>query len=86
LLIEARSSPQAAITDPITMSESKSTTPKRQLIEDIRQYNASASPKFLEQFDDDALAQYRDHLKAAKEKQVRIHGWVRPQTKLRMVS
>jgi hypothetical protein len=71
------------------MSESKSTTSKRQLIEEIRIYNTSVEPKFLEQFDDAALQQYLEHLKAAKEKEVRIGGWVRgqrSQQKLKMVS
>jgi hypothetical protein len=71
------------------MSESKSTTSKRQLIEEIRLFNTSVEPKFLEQFDEAALQQYLEHLKAAKEKEIRIGGWVRgqrPQQKLRMVS
>jgi hypothetical protein len=68
------------------MSDIKSPTSKRQLIEEIRQFNTSAEPKFLEQFDEPALQQYLEHLKAAKEKEVRIGGWVRRQPKLRMVS
>lgn len=59
---------------------------KRQLIDQIRQINASAAPRFLMQFDDAALTQYLDHLKAAQQRRVRIAGWVRQQPKLRMVS
>ncbi|HMB95793.1 MAG TPA: hypothetical protein VKK61_07115 [Tepidisphaeraceae bacterium] len=68
------------------MSDSKSITPKRQLIEEIRQFNTSVEPKFLEQFDAPALQQYLEHLKAAKDKETRIGGWVRRPQKLRMVS
>ena len=50
---------------------------KRQLIDDIRQYNTTAQPQFLAQFDDDALKQYLEHLQGAARKNVRIAGWVR---------
>lgn len=59
---------------------------KRQLIDDIRQYNTSVQPQFLTQFDEAALAQYLEHLQAAARKQIRIGGWVRRQPKFRMVS
>jgi hypothetical protein len=59
---------------------------KRQLIEEIRQFNTSAQTQFLAQFDDAALKQYLEHLKAAQNRTVRIGGWVRRQDKLRMVS
>ncbi|MBC8108940.1 MAG: hypothetical protein H7Z14_20310 [Anaerolineae bacterium] len=60
---------------------------KRQLIDDIRQYNLSVQPHFLAQFDDDALRQYLEHLQSAARKHVRIAGWVKkPQAKLRLVS
>lgn len=39
---------------------------KRQLIEEIRQFNADASPRFLAQFDPDSLRQYLQHLKSAQ--------------------
>ena len=58
---------------------------KRQLIEEIRRFNTTAQEQFLAQFDDAALQQYLDHLKAAQEQQLRIDGWVR-RPKLRMVS
>ena len=64
--------------------ESKSLMQKRQLIEDIQQYNTSAGAQFLMQFDEDALRQYLEHLKAARERKVRIAGWVRKQPKLRV--
>jgi hypothetical protein len=50
---------------------------KRQLIDDIRQYNTSAQPRFLAQFNEDALRQYLEHLEGAARKRVRIAGWVR---------
>lgn len=60
---------------------------KRQLIDQIRQYNLSAQPQFLAQFDAEALKQYLQHLKAAQEKTVRIGGWVRRNpAQFRMVS
>jgi len=59
---------------------------KRQLIDDIRKYNVSVEPQFLSQFDDAALKQYLEHLESAKQKHLRIAGWVRKQPKLRMVS
>ncbi len=59
---------------------------KRQLIDDIRQFNATATPQFLAQFDEPALRQYLEHLRSAQEKRVRIAGWVRRRPKLRLVS
>jgi hypothetical protein len=59
---------------------------KRQLIDDIRQFNSSVDPSFLAQFDEPALTQYLEHLQAAQAKEIRIAGWVRRQPKLRMVS
>ena len=57
--------------------ESKSVMTKRQLIDDIRQYNVSVQPQFLARFDDDALRQYLEHLRNAARRNVRIAGWVR---------
>ena len=59
---------------------------KRQLIEEIREFNPTAHAQFLEQFDEDSLKQYLRHLKAAEEKRVHIHGWVKTRTGLRKVS
>jgi hypothetical protein len=50
---------------------------KRQLIEDIRRFNASAQPRFLAQFDEGSLKQNLDHLQAAQDRRVHIAGWVR---------
>ena len=59
---------------------------KRQLIEEIREFNPTAQAQFLEQFDAEALEQYLKHLRAAEEKRVHIHGWVRQRQGLRKVS
>ena len=59
---------------------------KRQLIDDIRRYNATAQPQFLAQFDEDALQQYLEHLEEARRKHVRAAAFVRRAPKLRMVS
>jgi hypothetical protein len=60
---------------------------KRQLIDEIRRINTSASPEFLCQFDDASLRQYLEHLQAAQRKHAVLSHWVRqPQQKLRMVS
>jgi hypothetical protein len=60
---------------------------KRQLIDDIRRFNVSVQPQFLVQFDEPALKQYLENLKAAQEKRVRIGGWVRRrQPQFRLVS
>lgn len=59
---------------------------KRQLIDDIRQHNPTASEQFLLQFDEAALKQYLDHLEAAKAKHTRKLNWTRPTPNLRMVS
>lgn len=45
--------------------ESSCAADKRQLIDDIREVNATASVRFLLQFDRAALRAYRDHLRAA---------------------
>ena len=59
---------------------------KRQLIDDIRRFNNTAEPRFLAQFDESALRQYLEHLEGARQKHLRIDGWVRRQPKLRLVS
>ena len=59
---------------------------KRQLIEDIRKHNITAQPEFLEQFDEEALAEYLRHLEEASQKRLRFAGWYRGDSKLRMVS
>jgi len=61
---------------------------KRQLIDGIRQFNQSASPDFLAQFDDEALDQYLKHLQTAQEKRLKVEGWVKsiPKPKFRLVS
>jgi hypothetical protein len=66
--------------------ESKLTMSKRQLIEGIRELNPTAPAPFLAQFDEGALKQYLDHLKAAQLKRVHINGWVRKRSDMRMVS
>ena len=60
---------------------------KRQLIDDIRLYNTTAQEQFLAQFDEQALAQYLEHLQIAREKRLR-YAKIRPDrpTPLRMVS
>jgi hypothetical protein len=60
---------------------------KRQLIEEIRRYNVTAQPQFLEQFDETALAQYLSHLEEAANKHLRYAG-ISPQKteKFRLVS
>jgi hypothetical protein len=59
---------------------------KRQLIDDIRQHNPTATEHFLVQFDEAALKQYLEHLEAAKAKHARKLSWMRPSPNLRMVS
>jgi hypothetical protein len=59
---------------------------KRQLIDDIRQHNPTATEQFLVQFDETALKQYLEHLEAAKAKRTRKLNWMRPTPNLRMVS
>jgi len=44
---------------------------KRQLIDDIRQYNNTAHPTFLAQFEEAALKQYLANLESAREKHIR---------------
>ena len=41
---------------------------KRQLIEDIRRLNVTATERFLAQFDEPALRQYLDHLNEARSR------------------
>ena len=56
---------------------------KRQLIDDIRRFNINVQPRFLAQFDEEALKQYLENLKGAQAKRVRIAEWVRrPQFRL----
>ena len=66
--------------------ESKPVMNKRQLIDEIRQFNTSVRPQFLTQFDEEALQQYLNSLQSAQRKNVKMPVWVRYQPKLRMVS
>jgi len=59
---------------------------KRQLIDDIRRYNATAQPQFLAQFDEASLKQYLEHLEQARQKHLRNAAWLPRAPKLRMVS
>ena len=59
---------------------------KRQLIDDIRQFNTTVAPEFLTQFDEAALQQYLQHLQEASTRLTRIAFRVRNQPKLRMAS
>ena len=70
----------------LSLSESKPAMSKRQLIEGIRELNPTAAAPFLAQFDEEALQQYLQHLKAAQLKRVHINGWVRKRSDMRMVS
>ena len=67
-------------------SNSKTAMSKRQLIDDIRRYNATAQPEFLAQFDETALKQYLEHLEEARHKHVRTATFIRRGPKLRLVS
>ena len=69
-----------------TGSNSKTAMSKRQLIDDIRRFNATAQPQFLAQFDEAALKQYLEHLEEARRKHVRTAAFVRRGPKLRLVS
>jgi hypothetical protein len=60
---------------------------KDQLIGEIRALNPTAGDQFLQQFEDEALAQYLGHLKSAIANDLRIHSWVRrPQDRRRLAS
>jgi hypothetical protein len=60
---------------------------KGQLIDSIRQYNVTAQPQFLAQFDEEALRQYLEHLEGARQKHLRSAGIsAAKQPKFRMVS
>jgi len=58
---------------------------KRQLIDEIRQFNPTARQSFLEQFDEQALDEYLRHLKDSRRRGTRIAAWVRPARKLKAV-
>lgn len=58
-------------------TESKPAMSKGQLITYIRELNPTAEPQFLEQFDEEALHQYLDQLRAARDRRKRIHTFVR---------
>ncbi len=50
---------------------------REQLTEHIRALNPSAPADWLDQFDDEALAHYLDHLQTAMEPRGRSSRWVR---------
>jgi hypothetical protein len=51
---------------------------RRQLMEQITAMNPSATPDFLDQFDEPALAQYLDHLALMNQPRGKQSRWVRP--------
>ncbi len=57
---------------------------KRQLIDEIRQFNTSVQPQFLSQFDEASLQQYLENLQGAARKHVRAPAWVRQQSQARL--
>ncbi|MFT3788610.1 MAG: hypothetical protein QM770_20965 [Tepidisphaeraceae bacterium] len=59
---------------------------RQQLVEEIRRFNTTVDQQFLEQFSETELAEYLDHLDAARRKQLQISGWVKPRTALRRAS
>jgi hypothetical protein len=59
---------------------------KRQLIDDIRRFNTTVAPEFLNQFDETALEQYLQHLQDASSRKTSIAVRVRRQPHLRMAS
>jgi hypothetical protein len=59
---------------------------KRQLIDEIRELNPTATIEFLGQFNEADLAAYLSNLKSASQHKLRIGGWVRRSTGLRKVS
>jgi hypothetical protein len=65
--------------------ESTHAMAKRQLIDDIRQYNPTAQPQFLAQFSEADLEQYLGRLREVVAKRLLI-GPPAPQTNLRKVS
>ncbi len=66
--------------------ESKFPMNKRQLIDEIRQFNLSVRPQFLSQFDEPSLRQYLDNLQSAARKHTtREPHYARHTQKLRMV-
>ena len=50
---------------------------KRQLIDTIRAFNPSATVAFLDQFDADALEQYRARLADTHRRAPQIAAWVK---------
>jgi hypothetical protein len=59
---------------------------KRQLIDEIRQFNATVRPQFLSQFDEPALQQYLSNLQSAARKHtLREPRYIRHTQTLRMV-
>jgi hypothetical protein len=59
---------------------------KRQLIDEIRQYNTTARLPFLEQFNAPDLEQYLSHLRTASLRNVRIAGWVKHRPRFKIAS
>lgn len=54
---------------------------RRQLIEQIASLNPSATPDFLDQFEDTALTDYLNHLAVAHQPRGRDARWIRPHGK-----
>ncbi len=59
---------------------------KRQLIDEIRQHNPTAQPKFLSQFDDVALQQYLDNLLSVARKRAHSANWAEQSASVKIAS
>ena len=59
---------------------------KRQLIEEIRQFNTTAQPSFLLQFDEEALQQYLQTLQEVARKRAMMADWTRRPSTTRIAS
>ena len=57
-----------------------STGDRLAVIAGIRELNRTAAPTFLAQFNTEALADYLEHLREARNKNVRLTGWLHKRT------
>jgi hypothetical protein len=83
--IEGRPTPTPPGVVGLVTSQRKGAMNKRQLIEDIRKHNITAEPRFLAQFDEDALRQYLEHLEEARIKRIRFNTSNFDDSSVRMV-
>ena len=56
--------------------EASTAAARRRIIDEIRAFNPTARPEFLDSFTTEALVEYLHHLSNVRQKSIRMRGWL----------